>query len=231
MKTINFLLIIIPVLAGLFPVDAQDSIKVVIISDKVGPFIELKEQYNYKLFPDVNNFVLAYTTKTKDDIYTAKVYYIADRILQEKSVNIKEKIFLAEAERICNYNKIKFNSYKKGSNPAQLEYIWLSKVDIDRKLDGELKSIYNYILPYEKNYEYSCPIKSYPWLWLSIGVSYTNFSFADLSSLTDAVYLYFRQTNTAFPEVNPNFDLFGIVRTKATLDITSYLSAVNNDRL
>ena len=111
-------------LLGLNPVlHAQDSMKVVIISPRVGPTLDAAERKYFHVFSHITGFTGAQFLLGADGTYYVRVSRIAspggietDTIMQYSEVGV-----LTMAEKINHLEELETGDYEMGSEPPHLE--------------------------------------------------------------------------------------------------------------
>ena len=223
-KTIIILTTLVVLFSG-YPIEAQDSIQVAVISPKIGELIEPEEQNHYKILPDTKEFLLAYFYKSAGDYYKAKVYFIYNKHLMEKDLTMSEKSVLMIGETINNYEKIISKQYTAGENPAEIKLVWIDRKDIRKKIEGQMKTKYQYLVIPGEESDYSKFLISYPRLGFDFGILTSNFDFSEMNSLTNTIDKFFRDQGISVRPVNTDYSLSYIFRFKGDLEISQNVSA------
>lgn len=226
MRKLTFILAILNILVQQNPLKAQDSVQVVILSQRTGLYIEPEERSYYNLFSTDNNFVLAYFTRDSVDSYTAVITWQNDKGLQERKVKIKKMSLLNFGERINNYEKIKAKNYTMGENRVEPEFVWVKKSDIDNKIKELTGKTIDYPLLKAPDTDYANLFKHYPRFGISAGSAYTNFKFDELNSLTDKIDNHFKAKGYDVHPLETDYNLGSILRFKGIVEFTADLSAV-----
>jgi hypothetical protein len=103
---------------------AQDSVQVVILSEKVGQEIDAREREYYHLFSQIEGFHSARIIRTPDGTFEVRFLCagadgkISSRILQYEGATL-----LNMAEKIDHFEELKSGDYIMGSRPAKLRVI------------------------------------------------------------------------------------------------------------
>lgn len=103
---------------------AQDSIQVVILSDKVGQEIDAREREYYHLFSPIDGFQSARIIRTPDGKFEVRFLYagpdgkVSSKILQYEGVTL-----LNMAEKVDHFEELKSGTYAMGSRPAKLQVV------------------------------------------------------------------------------------------------------------
>lgn len=223
-KTI-FIFSIMVVLFLRYPLKAQDSVQVAIISPKIGGLIEPEEQNYYKILPYTREFILAYFYKSSGEHYKAKVYFLYKKLLTEKNIIMTENELLIKGETINNYENIKSKQYTAGENPAEIKFVWIDRNEIRKKIEEQLKSEYGYLVIPGTESDYSKFLISYPRLGFNFGILYSNFDFSEMTSLTNSINNFFREQGVVIRSVKPNYSVSVFIRFKGELEINRNITA------
>lgn len=224
-EKLTFIIAILNILLLQIPLKAQDSVQVVVVSQRTGLYIEPAERDYYGLFSSDQYFVLAYFTKDSTDVYTGRIMFLNDKILQERKFKMKKISLQNLGERIDNYEKIKSGNYTMGTNPAGLKFVWVKRDDIKDRIKNINRVVADYPLLKEPDDDYAKFLIHYPRIGISLGIGYTNFKFDDLSNLTDAINKFYEDKGFVLFPAEPEYQLSPIIRFKGNLEITSHLSA------
>ncbi len=103
---------------------AQDSARVIIISNAVGETIDQTEKEHYHLLPSVKNFVSAAFYRAPDSTYFAQVEIIDDKGQQSLiKVDYSEVSLFMLAEKINHYKDLVAGNYVMGQDPAKIQIV------------------------------------------------------------------------------------------------------------
>lgn len=99
---------------------AQEDVKIVILSPRVGTLIDETERNSFQIFPQIRNFISA-VVYTADGNYFIQ-FRLSDLDGKERDTIIiySENLILMIAEKIDHYEEIKGGNYKIGQNPPTL---------------------------------------------------------------------------------------------------------------
>lgn len=103
---------------------AQDSVKVVILSPKVGIEIDKSEHDHYKLFYTVNDFNKAVFYQNPDETFFARIEQIgADGSMRDTTISYNKNFLLMLAERTNHFDDLIKGKYQMGQEPARLQVV------------------------------------------------------------------------------------------------------------
>ncbi len=225
MKNLIFLFALMIISFFPYSTRAQDSVEVVVTSQRVGPFIEPASRDYFKILSDYENFALAYFSKDSADDYTLHIFYKENRDFHHQQIELKEANLLRFGENFDNYEKIADGSYTRGSNPARLDFIRFSRKEINNKLIDRWKYFTNYTLVGETDADYSKFFPHHSWFSFSAGVVMTNFNFDELKYFTDKIDSYYKSTGYDIHPLGNDYQVGPFLRFKGTIDITQNISA------
>jgi len=99
---------------------AQDSLKIIILSPKVGDVIDKNESKEYSLFKQFRNFNKVFFYKESNDRYYGRFSLTQpDGFDKDTSIHYPEITLLTLAEKIENWEKIKIGDYEWGETPSK----------------------------------------------------------------------------------------------------------------
>jgi len=232
MKLLPLLILVFAVIPSL----AQDSLKIVILSPKVGEVIDKNESEQYSMFKQYKNFSKVIFYKTSNDEYYGKFSFTQpDGSEKDTLVKYSGLVLFGLAEKIENWEKLKSGDYKMGQNPPKLtikngDFITLQ--DLVLKQKEKKDSLYKKELlnPFYKQYNF-IEIETYPKFFAGIGIGFNNQNFKELKNafyilerrLEEEGYSFTHHYTDNF-SVNPLLNFFFKVSLIRHLDILFEIS-------
>ncbi len=226
MKKLVFIIAFINLL--FFPglLRAQDSLEVVVFSQRVGPFIDPGERDYFRVFLDDKNFVLAYCTRDSVDAYSVHIVYLDNKEIKERQIAVQKISLLNFGEKFDNYEKIKQGDYTRGSNPPELKFLWIKKDEISKNIKSTRNnSFVDYPIITGTGVDYKKLLIHYPRFGIGISAAGTNFKFEGLEYLTGKIDNYYKAKGYDVKPINPDYNLGAIFRLKAIIEMTPDISA------
>lgn len=119
MRPAVFTFLLITVFCGQI-LSQQDSVKTVIISERVGKEIDRAERDKYKLFTTIPDYRYAVFIVSPDKKFYAKVVYGKEGNQKDTLIAYSRELLLIKAEQINNFELLERGEYIAGSNPAEI---------------------------------------------------------------------------------------------------------------
>jgi hypothetical protein len=202
------------VFLGLKPgLHAQDSMKVVIISPRVGLTIDAAEKEYFHVFSRINGFGSAQFFQGADGLYYARVSMIDPQVGIETDTIMQypENSLLLMAEKINHLEELEAGDYRMGTDPARLEIteqsVNLHFVPQKSKADSSVRSgtppqpavsgprpkVRSDMLPITKD-EPGVDVVLYPSYGIGLGISSYSPNLAELENAYATVEKYYAET-------------------------------------
>lgn len=101
----------------------QDTAKVVILSERVGPDIELEDQRAFRLFGQIKDFYCATVYQRPDSTFFVRIVLQSpDGTRRDTTIDYPSTLLLMMAEKINHFEGLERGTYRFGTDPAALHF-------------------------------------------------------------------------------------------------------------
>ncbi len=193
------------------PVAAQDSVKTIILSPRVGTEIDSDERKQFGLFRHFQEFVRAVFYALNHDTYYCVVTYRSGGSEKDSVISYGTRALHALAEKINHYEALVAGTYTMGQDPATIQVYGGGSIPYAGQLKptDRSRSGFDDLLPYARSRISETPFRSlveFP--IMSLGLSFSTY-YPDLSGINDAfntIENRYRTSQYQISHVNPDLN-------------------------